>query len=85
MTGHPVLSLSPIAQERPDSILLPTPLQESEEVSFGIAAPTTSTTVTMALGDALAITVASKIHAQDGRDPREVFRSFHPGGAIGMR
>ena len=74
-----------ITHPRPDVIILPTPIHESEETSFGVAAPTTSTTVTIALGDALAIAVASKIYARDGKSPREIFQANHPGGAIGMR
>ncbi|MCK9336206.1 MAG: KpsF/GutQ family sugar-phosphate isomerase [Arcobacteraceae bacterium] len=44
------------------------------------AAPTTSTTLTMALGDALAVALMKK------RDfKKEDFASFHPGGALGKR
>jgi len=44
------------------------------------AAPTTSTTLTMALGDALAICLMKK------RDfKQEDFASFHPGGSLGKR
>lgn len=44
------------------------------------AAPTTSTTLTMALGDALAICLMNK------RDfKKEDFASFHPGGSLGKR
>ncbi|KAI9750546.1 MAG: hypothetical protein M1815_001716 [Lichina confinis] len=85
MTSHAMPSASPVFGRRPDTIFLPTPIHEAEEVSFGVAAPTTSTTVTMALGDALAITVSSSLHAQEGRSARDVFRENHPGGAIGMR
>ncbi|KAK7534758.1 sugar isomerase [Phyllosticta citribraziliensis] len=64
------------------AVLLPAPIHESEEKSFGVSAPTTSTTVAMAVGDMLAITAAERIHDDDkGR----VFRKNHPGGAIGAR
>ena len=44
------------------------------------AAPTSSTTVTMALGDALAVCLMKK------RDfKKEDFASFHPGGSLGKR
>ena len=44
------------------------------------AAPTSSTTLTMALGDALAVCLMKK------RDfKKEDFASFHPGGALGKR
>lgn len=65
------------------TILLPAPVHEHEEISFGIPAPMTSTTVALAIGDALALATARKLHAQPGRGPAEVFREFHPGGAIG--
>ncbi len=43
-------------------------------------APTTSTTVTMALGDALAIALMKKRGFK-----KEDFASFHPGGALGKK
>lgn len=63
-------------------ILLPAPVEESEEASFGVAAPTTSTTVALAVADMLALTVAGEMH---GNRKREVFKRNHPGGAIGMK
>jgi len=50
-----------------------------EACSFGFI-PTSSTTATMALGDALAITVLEKRGFT-----REDFASLHPGGALGKR
>lgn len=73
----------PILASRPAGILLPTPIHESEKVSFGHSAPTSSTTVTMVLGDALALVAAQKMYASPGRSPADVFLSNHPGGAIG--
>lgn len=64
-------------------ILLPAPIHEDEDASFGVCAPTTSTTVALALGDALALATARRLHTQPGKGPAEVFKSFHPGGAIG--
>jgi hypothetical protein len=64
-------------------ILLPAPIHEDEEASFGVRAPTSSTTVALSLGDALAIATARKLHTATGKNPAEVFRGFHPGGAIG--
>lgn len=64
-------------------ILLPAPIHEDEESSFGVNAPTSSTTVALSLGDALAIATARKLHSATGKSPAEVFRGFHPGGAIG--
>lgn len=43
-------------------------------------APTTSTTLTMALGDALAVALMKKRGFQ-----KEDFASFHPGGALGKK
>ncbi|KAI9814893.1 MAG: hypothetical protein M1832_005621 [Thelocarpon impressellum] len=85
MSSHQSPQVSPLTHDRPDTILLPTPVHESEEDSFGLSAPTTSTTVALALGDALAMAVARRIHVGEGRGPREVFKAYHPGGAIGMR
>lgn len=53
-------------------------------MSFGISAPTTSTTVALALGDALAVACARQLHNHDGNMPADVFRRNHPGGAIGL-
>ncbi|KAJ5759433.1 Sugar isomerase (SIS) [Penicillium odoratum] len=64
-------------------ILLPAPIHEGEEASLGVSAPTSSTTVALCLGDALAIATARKLHTAPGKGPAEVFRSHHPGGAIG--
>lgn len=69
---------------RPDGILIPTPIPEKEEDSFGVCAPTTSTTVTLAVGDMLALTIAEQMHDEAGRCKAEVFKRNHPGGAIGM-
>jgi len=44
------------------------------------AAPTTSTTLTMAMGDALAVALMSKRGFRE-----EDFASFHPGGSLGKR
>jgi D-arabinose 5-phosphate isomerase GutQ len=63
-------------------IVLPAPIHESEESTFGVSAPTTSTTVAMAVCDMLALTVAERIH---GGSAAKVFARNHPGGAIGAR
>jgi D-arabinose 5-phosphate isomerase GutQ len=63
-------------------IILPAPILESEESTFGVSAPTTSTTVAMALCDMLALTVAERIH---GGSAAAVFARNHPGGSIGAR
>lgn len=56
----------------------------SEEESFGVSAPTTSTTVSLAVSDMLALTVAELLYRGGREGKREVFRRNHPGGAIGM-
>lgn len=55
-------------------------LPPHQEASDAIKAPTTSTTLTLALGDALAITVMER----RGFAP-EQFHNFHPGGRLGAR
>ncbi|KAL2258834.1 hypothetical protein VTK26DRAFT_7691 [Humicola hyalothermophila] len=82
-----------ILLRRPENtILLPALVHEPETVSFGVAAPTTSTTVALAVGDALALVSARELypgHGQSGADVQspggvaEVFKRNHPGGAIG--
>ena len=52
---------------------------EKEACPLGIA-PTTSTTVTMALGDALAVALMEQRGFK-----QEDFASFHPGGALGKK
>jgi hypothetical protein len=61
------------------NVILPAPIPVSEVAAFGVAAPTTSTTVAMALGDALALAVVRELHPR----PNEVFKRNHPGGTIG--
>jgi D-arabinose 5-phosphate isomerase GutQ len=70
-----------LLRDRGDGILLPTPIHESEEISFGVKAPTTSTTVALAVADMLALTLADEIHQDRTKD---VFLRNHPGGAIGL-
>lgn len=78
-SGCPILSALP--HDR--AILLPAPILESEEKSFGVCAPTTSAIVALSLGDALSIAVAKKLHSLPGRGPADVFKDNHPGGARG--
>lgn len=84
LTSHTSYHTSQLTRGRPGAILLPAPIPESESVSFGISAPTTSTTVALALGDALAVACARQIHNRDGNMPADVFKRNHPGGAIGL-
>lgn len=84
LTAYPDAETCPLLAGRRggNAVLLPAPIHESEEASFGVSAPTTSTTVAMAVGDMLALTAAERIHEEDkGR----VFKRNHPGGAIGAR
>jgi arabinose-5-phosphate isomerase len=55
-------------------------LPDVKEASPSIHTPTTSTTITMALGDALAVTLLER----RGLTP-EQYRVFHPGGKLGQR
>lgn len=61
------------------SIILPAPIPVEEKVSFGVAAPTASTTTALAVGDALAIVAGKELHPST----ESVFLRNHPGGAIG--
>ncbi|OAG00127.1 sugar isomerase [Paraphaeosphaeria sporulosa] len=70
----------PLLRDRSEGILLPAPIHELEEVSFGVCAPTTSTTVAIAVGDMLMLTLAHALHADN---TKKVFKKNHPGGAIG--
>jgi D-arabinose 5-phosphate isomerase GutQ len=79
LTSHSKASECPLLKEHENGVLLPAPLFELEEVSFGVSAPTTSTTVQIAIGDMLALTVADQLHENKGM----TFRKNHPGGAIG--
>lgn len=54
-------------------------------MSFGVCAPTTSTTVTIAVGDMLALTVAEAMYEREEEGVKDVFRRNHPGGSIGVK
>ena len=86
MSSQTSRSACPLIQARkPDlGILLPAPIPVSEEASFGVSAPTTSTTVALAVSDMLALTVAERLHRSRSGCKREAFKRNHPGGAIGM-
>ena len=80
-------SEAPVFNERKNqalsqTILLPAPIHESETVSFGVSAPTTSTTMSLAVGDALALTCAWELNPGVG-GVAATFGRNHPGGAIG--
>lgn len=79
ITRHISGSTCEIIRRRPDSILLPAPIHISETDSHGFNAPTTSTTICLALCDALAVVLANHYH----KDIGAVFARYHPGGAIG--
>lgn len=80
LTSHTHPSTCEIAKHRPDTILLPAPIHKSETDSFGFNAPTTSTTMALALGDALAVVISNELHI----NVQAVFSQNHPGGAIGQ-
>jgi D-arabinose 5-phosphate isomerase GutQ len=79
MTSHIHPSTCAIVKLRPDTILLPAPIPRSETETFGVSAPTTSTTMALALGDALAVVISDELHPSVAA----VFSKNHPGGAIG--
>ncbi|KAK5077956.1 hypothetical protein LTR51_000140 [Lithohypha guttulata] len=65
------------------NILLPAPVHISEKETFGLSAPTSSTTVALTLGDAIALAIAEQLHKASNLTPAAVFATNHPGGAIG--
>ncbi|KAK3307875.1 uncharacterized protein B0T15DRAFT_87485 [Chaetomium strumarium] len=79
ITSHTCPETCELVRHRPDTILLPAPVHEEETTSFGVPAPTTSTTVALAVGDALAIVASHEMHSCVA----SVFARNHPGGAIG--
>ncbi|KAK7220620.1 hypothetical protein V2G26_008623 [Clonostachys chloroleuca] len=79
LTAHTRQETCAILTHRPDGILLPATIPEPETTSFGVAAPTTSTTAALAVGDALAIAAANELHPSVS----SVFAKNHPGGSIG--
>ncbi|KAF4977836.1 hypothetical protein FZEAL_5679 [Fusarium zealandicum] len=79
LTSHISHETCEFIKHRPGTILLPAPIPEPEKASFGVSAPTTSTTVALALGDALAVAAAKEMHSSVAA----VFANNHPGGAIG--
>ena len=79
LTAHTRPDTCELIRHRPDTILLPAPIHETETKSFGVSAPTTSTTVALTVGDALAIVASRELHPSVA----SVFAKNHPGGAIG--
>ncbi|KAK0720932.1 hypothetical protein B0H67DRAFT_577733 [Lasiosphaeris hirsuta] len=79
LTSHTRPDTCELIRHRPDTILLPAPIHEPETTSFGVSAPTTSTTVALTVGDALAIVASAELHPSVA----SVFAKNHPGGAIG--
>lgn len=79
LTSHTRPETCDLVRHRPDTILLPAPVHEAETASFGVAAPTTSTTVALTVGDALAVVASRELYPSVA----SVFSRNHPGGAIG--
>ncbi|KAK3325908.1 hypothetical protein B0H66DRAFT_143034 [Apodospora peruviana] len=79
LTSHTRPETCELIRHRPDTILLPAPIHEAETKSFGVSAPTTSTTVALTVGDALAIVASQEMHPSVA----SIFAKNHPGGAIG--
>lgn len=80
LTAHTRPEACELVRQRPSLILLPAPIPRPEAATFGVSAPTTSTTAALALGDALALVAARELHAAA---VPAVFARNHPGGAIG--
>ncbi|KAI1211677.1 SIS domain-containing protein [Annulohypoxylon truncatum] len=82
LTSHARPDACELVRRRPGAVLLPAPIHEPEAASFGVSAPTTSTTAALALGDALAVVAAQELHSIAAVPA--VFARNHPGGAIGQ-
>lgn len=80
LTSHIRPETCEMIERRKGMILLPAPIHEPEAKSFGLCAPTTSTTVALAVGDALAVVAGRELHSC----VEAVFAKNHPGGAIGV-
>ena len=79
--GIPLISItsngdSPLAEQSDVVLLLP----RAEEACAMVEAPTTSTTMMLALGDALAVALLERRGFSS-----EEYRDLHPGGALGQR
>lgn len=79
--GIPLISItsnadSPLAEQSDVVLLLP----RAEEACAIVDAPTTSTTMMLALGDALAVALLERRGFSS-----EDYRDLHPGGALGQR
>lgn len=72
-----------ITDIRPDTIILPAPVSQPESILYGVPAPTTSTTVALAVIDMLVMAVAERIHEGNTATLSACFAKNHPGGAIG--
>lgn len=79
LTSHTRPETCELIKQRPGMILLSAPIHESETASFGVSAPTTSTTMAIAVGDAVAVVASKELHASVSA----TFLRNHPGGAIG--
>ncbi|KAK9448244.1 uncharacterized protein V1518DRAFT_418441 [Limtongia smithiae] len=73
---------SPLARAASAILSAHLPPALSERELHGVPAPTTSTTACLALGDAVALTLAEML-APDPDERRQSFARWHPGGAIG--
>ncbi len=79
--GTPMIAITASSDSslgRYATVTIPVPI-EKEACPLGVA-PTTSTTLTMAMGDALAVALMHKRGFK-----QEDFASFHPGGSLGRR
>ncbi|ORY54462.1 uncharacterized protein BCR38DRAFT_491478 [Pseudomassariella vexata] len=79
LTSHTRSGTCELIKQRPGMILLSAPIHESETSPFGVSALTTSTTMAIAVGDALAIVASKELYAMVSA----TFSHNHPGGAIG--
>ncbi|ANB12804.1 Polysialic acid capsule expression protein [Sugiyamaella lignohabitans] len=74
---------SPLAKASHSVLSAQVPDHLSEVNVYGLAAPTITTTACLAVGDAICITLAEMLVA-DEKTRRRNFGKWHPGGAIGQ-
>lgn len=86
--GLPLICLtcnnhSPLAKLATGIVYAPIPSQYSESELYGLPAPTISTTVSLAMGDALCIALYESLE-KSLKVRHHNFNRWHPGGAIGL-
>jgi len=74
---------SPLAEACTGVIVAPVAPHNREQALYGLPAPTITTTLCLAIGDAMCIALHECL-VQDEKRRRANFQRWHPGGAIGL-